>query len=142
MFFCNRKKNATAFQNMKNAIANSNGFSIAWCNQADSERVGISLHAPDCDGVALIVATAMPDAVVPGQLPVAVEYDKVAFVNGAYCIQVLPGLPNTYIFHNSLLSGYFFSHCPQSVSERYRIICSCSIASSLVTTSQTTILSI
>ena len=85
MFFLQSEKNATAFQNMKNAIANSNGFSIAWCNQADNETVGISLHAPDRDGVALIVVTAMPDAVVPGQLPVAVE-------DGNFSMSMLPSL--------------------------------------------------
>ena len=34
-FFAIGKKIATAFQNMKHAVANSSGFSIAWCNQAD-----------------------------------------------------------------------------------------------------------
>ena len=48
--------------------------------------------------MAVVFCLAVPDALIPRQLLGTVEDDEVTFVNGAYCVHVLPGLLQAFLY--------------------------------------------
>ena len=51
-----------------------------------------SSHSPHHDGASLILHESVPDALLPRQLAVAVEYDEVPLVHAAHGVHVLGSL--------------------------------------------------
>ena len=57
------------------------------------------LHPPNCDVVVLVFVIAMPDALFPCFLAVAVEYNWVSLVNTSRHVHVFPSLFESFLYY-------------------------------------------